>query len=155
MRVVWGHAEIIVPMVAHLAHTTDDYGPCVTAGVVDNGGNLIAGVVFHNYDAEAGVIECSGAAVNARWCVRSVLRELMRYVFDTVGCQMVMARTAADNKAVRRLGVGLGAVEHIIPRMKGRDADGVFLCVTDDAWLKSRLNEVRHGNESTETAPAA
>lgn len=155
MQVHWGHPEIIIPMVAALAHATEDFGPCVTVGVADDAGNLIAGFVFHNYDERAGVIECSGAAVSPRWCRRAVLRELMGYVFNTAGCQMVVARTAKDNWAVRRLWGALGAVEHVIPRMKGRDADGVILRITDDAWRKSKLNEAWHGQRCSETAPSA
>jgi len=142
----------VAPFVASQLEFSRPFGPCRTAGVVDKDNNLIAGFVFHNYDPDAEVIECSAAALSPRWCTRSVLGELVEYVFTH--CQMVVARTAEDNHAVRRLWKALGAQEYIIPRLRGREASEAILCVTDDAWANSRLNEARHG-QSTKSATAA
>jgi len=145
MQVIWGHEAVVVPFVAHMADTTANYGPCVTAAVVDGKGDMVAGFIFHDYDPKAGVMQCSGAALTPKWCTREVLSELFRYVFETNECQMVVARTHEDNAPVRRLWKALGAQEYIIPRLRGREASEAVLCVTDDAWSKSRLNEARHG----------
>lgn len=144
----------MIPFVAHMADTARSYGPCVTAAVVDDKGDFVAGFIFHNYDPKAGVIECSGAALSPKWCQRSVLKELMRYVFDVSGCQMVVARTHEDNQPVRRLWKALGGVEYIIPRLRGREASEAAICVTDDAWANSKLNEARHGQSTEDATPA-
>lgn len=140
MKVVWGHAEIVVPFVMRLTGLTRDFGPCVTAAVVSENNELVAGVVFHNWNPEAGVIEASAAAVNPKWAQRGVLKELTDYVFKRAGCQMLVARTDEGNQRVRRLWRAMGAVEYIIPRLRGREASEAILCVSDDAWQKSKLS---------------
>jgi RimJ/RimL family protein N-acetyltransferase len=134
-----------------MAGTSQHYAPCVTAAVVNAKGEMVAGVIFHDYDAKAGVIQCSAAALTPKWCTRGVLGELMDYVFRVNDCQMLVGRTHEDNAPVRKLWKALGAVEYIIPRLRGRTASEALLCVTDDAWQQSRLNEARHGQSTRST----
>ncbi|WP_139103263.1 GNAT family N-acetyltransferase [Pararhodobacter sp. CCB-MM2] len=123
-----------------MAHLPRDFGHCRTAAVLDASGNMVAGFVFHNWQPETGVIECSGAALSPAWAKRSILKALFGYVFKTAGCQMVVARTAEENTRVRRLWKALGAAEYVIPRLRGREASEAILCITDDAWHQSRLS---------------
>jgi len=122
-----------------LTGLTRDFGPCVTAAVVNKADEIVAGVVFHNWNPEAGVIEASAASVNPKWAQRGVLKELTDYAFRRAGCQMLVARTDEGNRRVRRLWKALGAAEYIIPRLRGREASEVILCVSDDAWQKSKF----------------
>lgn len=137
MKVIWG-ANGVEDFVMHYADLPRGFGECVTALVVDSQDQVAAGVVFHNWNPEAEVLEASAAAVNPKWATRSVLAELMGYAFSH--CQMIVARTAADNMRVCKLWKAMGASEYIIPRMRGRTASEAILCVTDDAWRKSRLS---------------
>jgi len=143
VRVIWGLQNIVEPFVVQVAEMPRGFGPCVTAAIVNADNEFIAGVVFHNYSPEGGVIEASAASIDARWATRSVLSELMAYVFPR--CQMLVARASPDNKRVMRLWKALGAQEYIIPRLRGRTASEAILCVTDDAWAKSKLNEATNG----------
>jgi len=143
LKVIWGAESVIVPFVAGQIGLRRTFGECVTAAIVDETNNLAAGVVFHNYDPDSEVIEASAAAINPKWATRAVLTELMDYVFRH--CQMLVGRTAEDNMRVRRLWKAMGAQEYIIPRLRGREASEAVLCITDDAWNQSRLNEARNG----------
>lgn len=145
MKVVWGAESVIVPFVAAQIGVNRPFGPCITAAVVDSQNNLAAGVVFHNYQPEHETIEASAAAINPKWATRSVLTELMGYAFQS--CQMLVGRTHEDNARVRRLWKAMGAQEYIIPRMRGRAASEALLCITDDAWNQSKLNEARNGKQ--------
>ena len=130
-------AEAVVPFVANLAGLRADFGNCRTMAVLDKGGVLVAGVIFHNWSPENGVIEVSAAATTPKWATRAVLNAALGYIFSF--CQMTVARIAEDNLQARRLWKGLGAQEFILPRLRGRTASEAILLLTDDAWAQSRL----------------
>ena len=140
MQVIWGHRDKVEAFVVRVIGLPRGFDKCQTAAIVDAQGRLVAGVVFHNWNPEAGVIEASAAAVDPKWAQRGVLQTLMGYVFDGCRCQMLVARTDTENKRVRRLWKAMGAVEYIIPRLRGRTASEAILCVTDDAWSQSKLS---------------
>jgi RimJ/RimL family protein N-acetyltransferase len=134
---VWGGRDAVVAFVARLAGCRPDFGNCQTMAVLDKDGRLVAGLVFHNYSPEYGVIEVSAAATTPKWATRQVLNEALGYVF--AHCQMAVARIAEDNQPARRLWKALGATEIILPRMRGRGASEAVLLLTDDAWAQSKL----------------
>lgn len=136
---VWGFERHVVPFVAGLAGIPSDFGNCRTLAVFSSDGELKAGVVFHNWNPQAEVIEISAASRDRRWIGKAVLAEVMGYAFGF--CQMVVGRTAESNTPTRRLWKALGATETIIPRLRGRDAAEVVLCLTDEAWRASKLNK--------------
>jgi RimJ/RimL family protein N-acetyltransferase len=105
--------------------------------VLDGEGRMVAGIVFHNYSPEHGVIEVSAAATTPRWATREVLNAALGYVF--AHCQMAVARIAEDNLPARRLWKALGATEYILSRMRGRTASDALQLLTDDAWAQSKL----------------
>ena len=109
------------------------------------GQELVAGLVFHNWEPEAGVIEVSAAAVDRRWLTRKVATTAMRYAFDGCGCQMVLARYSERNTPASKIWVALGSTEHSIPRLYGRSEGGIIATLTDEAWRVSKFNEVRNG----------
>ena len=142
MTPVWSVPEV-VPFVARLAGVRPDFGNCRTMAVLDKNGGMVAGIVFHNWSPEHGVIEISAAAVTPKWATRAVLNTALDYVF--AHCQMAVARIAEDNLQARRLWKGLGATEHILPRLRGRTANEAILMLTDDAWAQSKLKRQDHG----------
>lgn len=115
------------------------FGNCRAMGV-EHKGELVAGIVFHDWEPDHGLIEISGAADHRRWFTREVIRVAFTYVFDGLECQAVTARTAEDNGPVRHICKALGAKEYIIPRLRGRDAAGVIYVLTDEDWTRSRFN---------------
>lgn len=130
-----------------ISPTDRGFGKCQALGVMHRG-DLVAGVVFHNWEPEAGTIELSAAAAHRGWMTRSVINEVFGYVFGGLGAQMATARTRADNAAVRRIWKALGASEVIIPRMFGRTENGAVLTLTDDRWRSSKFYQGgRHGQQ--------
>lgn len=118
----------------------DGFGNCRALGV-GHKGKIVAGVVFHNWEPDHGVIELSAVATHRGWMTREVMRVAMAYVFDGLGCQAAIARVAERNEPARHIWRALGSEEHIIPRLYGRDEAGCIYVLTCEAWSKSRLNK--------------
>lgn len=138
MRLEWGHEDLAVPFAAKRLGFERGFGPC-TSAIITSGDDLAAVLIFHNWHPEAGVIEVSAVADNAQWAQRGILKRAFGYIYGQLQCQVAVARCDVANKRVRRLWKAFGASEHIIPRLRGRDADEAILTLTDDAWQASRF----------------
>ena len=144
LRYVYDHHEAVGEFVARMIPHVGSrgFGPAARAiGVIDEDGKLIAGLVYHNYDPDAGIIEISGASVSKRWLSRGTIARMYQYPFVTCGCQMVYQRTPADNEYL--LGM-LAAYDYAfvkVPRMFGRHKDGVICTLTVEDWQSNRFNK--------------
>lgn len=118
----------------------------VTMGVVE-GAQLIAGVVYHNWNPESGVIELSAAAISKRWLSPPVIEAIFRYPFEEIGCQMVVLRVSERNNSMCRIAKSYGFQPFQIPRLRGRDEAEIIFTLTDDAWRCNRFHkrQVRNG----------
>jgi len=140
---VYGHDETVAQFVAQLIpHCRRGFGANAKAiGIIDEEGKLIAGLVYHNFDPEAGIIEVSGASTTARWLTRGTIARFYQYPFLQCNCQMLIQRTPADNTRLLRQ---LAAYDYTfikIPRLFGRDRDGVVCCLTYEDWAGNRFNK--------------
>ena len=110
-------------------------------GFVDDG-NLVAGLVYHDYQPEAGVVEISAASNSKRWLTRRTLFAIFSIPFDRWRCQMVVMRTRADNhqdngRGIARIALSYGFTQTLIPRLYGRDSDCILHCLTEEAWRQN------------------
>ena len=137
---VYDHDEEISQFVAQLAPPSGGgFGKRKTIGVVDEQGRLIAGLVYFNYDPAAATIEFGAAAVTPRWFNRAVYRRMFEYPFLECGCQQLYGRVRASNVLLLDELARLNFNLTIMPRMYGRDEDGVVCTLTDDQWLDSAI----------------
>jgi hypothetical protein len=139
----YGYDQAVASFVAKLIpHCRRGFGPNARAIGIVEGQELIAGLVYHNYDPDAAIIEISGAALpGRRWLSRETIRRMYRFPFLDCNCQMVVQRTPADNE--RLLGM-LAAYDYSfisMPRLFGRDRHGVICCLTYEAWAGNRFNQ--------------
>jgi len=69
---VGNYDELVSSFVAAMIpHCRRGFGRCTTIGVVDESRQLVAGLVYSNYDPDAGTIEISGAALpGVHWLSR-------------------------------------------------------------------------------------
>lgn len=142
MRLLYGHDEAVAKFVADLipqvrAH---GFGECKAIGVIDADGYLVGGMVFHHYWPEAGTIEFSGAARTAKWLTPHILDRMFSYAFDDVGVQMLITRNSGTNKRLHRQLAAYGFDRFDIPRMFGRDEDGVFWTMTEEAFRAGKFH---------------
>ena len=142
---VFGHDEVVAAFVAQLIPECRErgFGKCRAIGVVDETG-LLGGLVYRNWCPEVGTIEVSGAAVpGTNWLSRRTIQIMYDYPFYTVGCQMVIKTTMADNEIVLRIMAAVGFSLHHIKRLGGRDRDGVVGTLTVEDWEASKYNANR------------
>lgn len=111
----------------------DGFEKYSSMGVFDND-TLIAGTVFHNWHDGAGVMELSSAAISRRWLSPRVIRAMMAFPFDVMGCQMVAMRVSERNSTMVRIAKRFGFEGVMIPRLRGRDESEWVFTMTDDAW---------------------
>lgn len=129
---------------AHIPDCERGFGECRALGVVNHNGELVAGVVFHEWNPERGLIELSAAATDRRWLTRTVANIAMGYAFSVA--RMAVVRTDERNMPVRRLWKALGVVEHVIPDMWAPGVATIIITLTLEQWQKSRLcNEQAQG----------
>lgn len=113
------------------------FGECQALGVVSDSGVLCAGVVFHDWSPERGIIELSVAATNRRWLTRKVANVAMGYAFSVA--RIAIAQTAEWNKPARRVFRSLGGVEYPIPDLWADGVAGIVMTVKPEQWAESRL----------------
>jgi len=141
---VYDHSEIVAHFVAQLIPScrTRGFGRNQAIGIVDEAGHLIAGLVYHHYDPDAGVIEISGAALPGKqWLTRETLRHMYGYPFLICDCQMVINRVPADDERQLRMMAAFNYSLIRVPRMLGRDKDGVLGLLTREAWEANKFNQ--------------
>lgn len=148
MEIIWGGEgtpqirAAVHDFVASLTGSQRGFGLCSVMGVLDEG-RLIAGVVYHNWAPEYGVIELSAAAVDKRWLTRPVLKAMFSYPFDGAGCQLCVLRVSEGNRPMHRIAKAYGFRETVIPRLRGRgEAEHIFT-LSDDDWRDNRFNRRR------------
>ena len=123
-----------------------DFGNCQGLAIVEDG-TLIAGMIWHNWDPDAGVVEISGAGTSSRWLTRKTLRTMFAVPFEEWGCQAVVMRVSDHDDALHRMLRSYGFERYRIPRLRGRDeAENVFL-LTDAAWAANKFNRKKSNGQ--------
>lgn len=136
---VYGLDDVVSRFVAsQIFPSGGEFGHCKAIGFVKNE-ELVAGFVFHNWNPDAAVIEISGASLIRGWTTKQIVRALFEYPFDQIGCQAVVARHSEHNTRARRIWRALGADEHVIPRLRGRNEAEALAVLTVENWRNSRF----------------
>lgn len=110
-----------------------------TMGVYRDG-ELVAGVVYHNWQDSEGVVEISSASKTPRWATRPVLRAMFRLAFDVLRVRVLVMRISEHDKRMRSISKRLGFSETVIPLIRGdNEAECVQVMHVRD-WRNNRLN---------------
>lgn len=112
-------------------------------GVVSDD-KLVAGAVFSNFDADAGVMEISAASDTARWLTRPILYDMFSYVFDQMKCQAALLRCDPDSSRLGRILTAYGFERHDIPRLRGRNQSEALFILGDDVWKANGFHKEHH-----------
>jgi RimJ/RimL family protein N-acetyltransferase len=138
---IYGYDEGIAAFVANQIPWCRERGfsNCKAIGVSD-GTRIIAGLVYHHYNPDAGTIEVSGAAIpGSRWLTRKTLKIMYQYPFIQLNCQMVIMRISDRNEPLMRLLAAKNFSFIRIPRLNGRDHDGIMCLLTREAWEENKF----------------
>jgi RimJ/RimL family protein N-acetyltransferase len=114
------------------------FGPSSAIGFVE-GGEIVAGVIYHNWHPEGGVIEISAASSQRKWLNRSRLSVIFGYPFDQIKCRMVVARIGEHNARARRIWRSLGAREYAIPELRSPHEAEIVYTLTADQWRSGKF----------------
>lgn len=143
--IVFGQDDLVVDFVDRLTiRTGRGFGQCSTLGFA-KGGKLIAGVIYHSYDPEAGVIEISSGSTSRMWTTKGVIRAIFSYPFDQLGMRMVVARISESNARTRRIWAAFGADEHVIPGLRGPNEAEIVATLTAEKWKAGKFERNNNG----------
>jgi RimJ/RimL family protein N-acetyltransferase len=142
MKLICGQdAAVAAWVLARIPHMAGgDFGPCVAIGVTDDAGLLVAGAVYHGYNAlpGGGDIQMSMAADSAGWARKGIIRGLLHYPFEQAGCHRITTITPFRNARALKINAGLGfEVEGRVRRGFGDDDAIIMGLLREDAsrWL--------------------
>jgi hypothetical protein len=144
MDYIYGYDEIVARFVADLipAIRGRGFSACKTIGIIDDGGMLVAGLVYHNWDPPAETIEISGAALPGKqWMTRETLKRMYQYPFLGVRAQMVINRVAFEDKRQLRMLAAYGYTFYQIANGLGRGKDLVIATLTREDWEANKFNQ--------------
>lgn len=109
MRLLFGHDQIVSEWVQrNIPHMVTGFGPASAIGVVDETGQPMAGVVFHDYQPAYGTIQLSAAAVSPRWASRRLVASILRYPFGDLKVHKVWTATQHKNERALKFNRGVG-----------------------------------------------
>jgi RimJ/RimL family protein N-acetyltransferase len=114
--------------------------PGTILAVLD-GADIIGACLFHNYDADNGVIELTSASASPKWLSRAVLAEIFGYAFDQMRCQAAIMRVDSGNTRMCRIATAFGFKRYDIPRLRGRDKAEAIFILGDDEWRGGKFHQ--------------
>lgn len=140
MTPFWGADEQVSAWVAaHIAGCERGFDAARALGVVNRSGDLVAGVVFHDWNPERGLVEVSAASTDRRWLTRGVIRAVFGYGFAIA--RMVVTRTSEKNEPVRKMWRAFSASEYVIAELWAPDEAGVIYTLTPDQLKQSGFGD--------------
>lgn len=103
MKLLYGHSDDVIAWVGwripltrkrlERDPTASPFGPAQAIGVLNAADQLVAGVVYHNYDPDCLSVELSFAADTPKWLTRKLICELLNYPFETMGLNRITGCT--------------------------------------------------------------
>lgn len=129
-------AEWVADNIPHVSHFKD-----MAAIGVERNGELIGGVVYHEFRGND--IQMSCAAANPRWLKRGFLNALFAYPFLQLGCDRVSSFAPKKNMHTRRFLEKLGFKEEGNMRRGFKNDDCILygMLKEDCKWIEG----ISHG----------
>ncbi|MDC9701530.1 MAG: N-acetyltransferase [Alphaproteobacteria bacterium] len=104
---------------------------------------LVAGVLYYDYDRDAGVLQISAAATTPRWLTRSILWDIFDFPFNQLKCQAIVMRVDPANRRLERILKAYGFSAYKIPRLRGREKAEMLYLLGDDVWRQNNFHKRR------------
>ena len=103
-----------------------------------SGGELIAGMVVHDYVPEAGNCQLTFAASRPTWATKASIAAMMAYPFGQLKCRRVTTYIALSNERAIRFNLGLGFKQEGRVRFGFGDEDALIFGLLREeapAWM--------------------
>ena len=141
LKYLYGADEIVAKFVSQMIpHCRRGFAPDARAIGVLRDDKLVAGMVYHNFDIDAELIEMSGASIDPRWLTRETLARVYGYPFLQCDVQMTFMRVPAENERLLRQLAAYNYTFMLVPRLFGRGMNGVLCTLTYEAWVANKFN---------------
>lgn len=121
------------------------FGPATAIGFATQSEGIVAGIVYHNFDPDAKVIEISAYSNTRTWLNRDNLKRIFDYPFNQLNNRLVIARCGERNHRVRRIWNHLGADEFSIPKLRNENEAEIVMTLEKVKWKNSKYMRKRHG----------
>jgi RimJ/RimL family protein N-acetyltransferase len=112
-------------------------------GVVHND-ELIAGVVYHDWNPQLGTICIQMASTNAHWASRRVIEKLGNYAFIDLKCQRITALINSGNTAALRAAEFVGFKREAVLERGALDQDIIVLRLFIEEWTAGKFYKGVH-----------
>ena len=138
LRYVYGQDETVARFVAQqIPHVDRGFPKCETIGIVDANDRLVAGAVYYFWNKRNATIEvAAGALPGVVWFTRETMRRMAAFAFNRCGCQMAIMRVRAEDERLLGQLARFGCMFVAVPRLYGRDSDGVMALLTAEAYAE-------------------
>ena len=144
MKLVAGADEAVATWVARQLGVVN-FGPCSAFGVMDEGGEHVGGIVFHNYHPRYRSVEISLAMRSPHWATREIIRRTLGFAFEHLACGRITLSTPQSAASARRLLTKLGfKQEGLVRRGFGTD-DAVISGLLEEEWRSGRWGPLADG----------
>ena len=136
LRYVYGQDETVRFVAQQIPHVDRGFpADRLSIGIIDASGRMVAGIVYYFWNKKNGTIEIAAAALpGVRWFTRETIRRALDFAFMQCRCQLVIMRVRGQDERLLYQLARFGCTFIALPRLYGRDADGVMCLLTDDAW---------------------
>lgn len=124
--------------------SVDGFGQYRSLGIFDKA-DILAGVVFHDFNPVYRNCQVSMAADTPRWASRTVIAKLMAYPFEQLGCERVTTIIPARSARTLRFNHGIGFKMEGLCRKGFGDDDAVIMgLLKEDApqWMLATPDEI-------------
>lgn len=137
-RLVCGHdAEVAAWVASRIPHVGEaGFGPCAAIGVASDD-RLLAGVVYHDWQAAHGTVQLSMAAATPMWARRENIAGLLHYPFRQLGAFKAWTCIPADNVPALKVNAHVGfRREAILAHHFGRKRHAVIMRLLLPEYLR-------------------
>lgn len=139
-ELLYGHDKLVTKWVIDRVDSLHRLECCVAIGV-SSGSKLIAGVVYHDYQPEARIIQMSMAAISPMWAKKEIIWKLLQYPYDQLDCFKILLSISVDNIKALKTMKHIGFVqEAILNHNYGKDKHAVILGMLKPDYQRKFLN---------------
>lgn len=108
-------------------------------GFATEADGLVAGIVYHNFDPDGGVIELTAYSTRRDWLNRNRLRAVFSYPFEQLGVRLCVARISENNTRTLRIWRSFGAELTPIPHLRAEGEAEIVAVLRRDTWENSKF----------------
>jgi|TARA_R110002051_G_scaffold138114_2_gene210828 hypothetical protein len=128
-RVLYDHGKEVALWVGErIKDVLYEFDKCNALGVLDDKGNVMCGVVYHDYRPECGTMQLSIASSNPMWARRETIIELLSYPFISLKLFKCWIVVPSDNKQSLALTKHIGfKQEALLHNQFGKDRHAHFM----------------------------